>query len=248
MTHARQPFPHDEATIRYGGALVGLGSLATVGIIVLFLSAGGHKLVGSSGAEVADVLTDGADALRLVGLLSLPANLLIIVGALMLTHRPPVKGVAPPVNAMWYAVAVAFILVMLYDLALPFLLIPLAADYAANAAVFDGLYATFDLGHSIGLLLTFVALGFIFWGEARRVDRALPRAWSHVANVACLGGIILTASFLAGNPLVFLAPSALIIWLSLGAMGVRLAMRSPSLGRDEQDKTIDRPRRVSRPS
>ncbi len=221
------PEAYQTNAARWGGALVGIGSFATVGIIALFLSAGGPNLVGASGEGVATVLSDSPTELKLVGILSIPANLMVIIGAFMLTQRRPHAPGPVPVAAMWYGVAIAFLLVMLYDLALPFLLVPLAAQYASYPLIFDGLYQTFDFGHSVGLLVTFAALTLVFWGEAHHPSARLPQAWAYVAAGASALGIVLSSSFLAGSPFVFLAPSTFVIWISLGVLGARIAMHGP---------------------
>ncbi len=208
--------PHAPHATRFAGSLLAAGSFATVGVIALFLASGGPELMGETPAGVAQTIADAPTAMTLVGILSVPANLAVIVGALILSRRD--TGILP---GAWYVVAVGMGLVMSYDLAFPFAIVPLAQSFAQEPIVFEAIFRTFDLMHSIGLLMIFLALASTFAAEA---NQTLPRWWAYGASGAAVLAAVLAISFLARQPLVFIAPSAFIVWLSLGALGVRLAL------------------------
>lgn len=208
---------------RFAGGLLGVGCLAVVVAIVTHLASGATKMVGAPMERTAEILADGATGFTVVGLLSIPANFAIIVAALMLAHTRNHSVGRVPAAALWYTLAVGYLFALLYDMALPFLLIPLAADYAANPVVFEGLYRTFDLIHSGGLFMSFLAVALLFRGEMTSPEATLPRWWSTIGVIAALAGAALMASFLTPWPLVFLGPGALLTWATLAFVGFRIA-------------------------
>lgn len=218
MTSTR--FDLDDALSRWGGLLVGVSAFLIVVAIVTFLLSG----AADDAAGNAEALRNGSGLLVFSAYLSVPTDLALLAGAVLLAGRKADTGAALLRRVAWGLVALATLLVVQFDLIMPRGFIPLAENAGQAPAVFEALYRTSNFVHSVGLFLTFACFLALFAQQARDAQgRIVPRGIALAGVVAWSLGLVVSVTLILERPLVPLAPAILVGWLLVSFMGLRTA-------------------------
>lgn len=219
--HDRHFSPGDGA--RFGALVYGFGALGLVAVCIFYVLAGPEAALpggASSNAAAIAATPVAAPWMRMAGLIGMPVDVLLAVGAWLLALREYRRG-AICASAGWLGVGVAGLLFVLVD-AVVALVLPVAASQSGGEAAYAGLRALFDVLFAIGTWAAGLAALAIAW----RTDGALWRwpaaGWAmRAAGVVCLAAG--TGHLFAGVGSPLLGPGiSLLALASLGAAAAYL--------------------------
>lgn len=202
---------------RIASFLLGVGAVGLVMTCAFYALAGPQAALpgGWSTVEAARASTPGAwQWMRLAGLVGMPSDVMLGVGALMMamTKRGSGAGVAV---AGWLSMAIAGALFIIIDAMVAFVLPPAAAagdGYLAVRALFDVLFA-------IGAWATAVGALAAAWSKRWPEFRSWPSLW--LMRGAGVIGVFATTGFLLGVPVApLIGPGIGLLALALVAVGL----------------------------
>ena len=222
---------------RVAGALLVVAALLTLTGVGLYFASGAVADDPGDPLVAGRALADANAMLPASAYVSIAANALFAIGAVMMAHAGraadghdvPTRLALP---GLWATFVVAVLLIMPFDLALPRGLIPLAkAD--PGSPVFAAIYESINLTHSVGLFVFYASTTALFVHQSRTVGNARGRiGWRVGAFVSALA-VVVAIGLIVERPPVFLVPAVFLAWLGLLVLGVRMMLpgsnASPSI-------------------
>jgi hypothetical protein len=222
MTYTPNANAHRLAN-RWGGLFMAISATAMIAIIVLFLTSGAVAPPGSSLQETADALANAGIALEFSAYLSIPVDLLMLVGAILLASRPVVDAATHWARVAWTTIAAAVVLIIQFDLILPNAIIPLAKAYGQEPALFNAVYTTSNFIHSVGLLVTYLAFILVLALEIRSTQPAISKKIAHAGVALWILGCVVAIGLIVEYPMIAVAPNILLGWAVVAYYGWRVS-------------------------
>lgn len=186
-------------TARLGALLLGGGALGLIATCVAYVLAGPQTALpgGATNAAMAMAATPLATTwMRMAGLLGMPSDVLLAVGALLLATYEFQRR-ASLAMAGWLTLAIASALFIVVD-AMVAMVLPVAAAQAGGEAAYAGLRALFDGLFAIGAWTAGAGALAVAWRTDGTVFRWLAVAWG--LRVAGLVAVLASAAHLLGWP------------------------------------------------
>lgn len=221
--------PPPDPTIRVAGRLLVLGGVVA---LVAFAVAGLSVEPPRSGAQIEDharAVVEAERAIELSGWIGLPADVLIICAAVLLTRRSLPSALGAPAAAGWVLVALAHALFIAVDIASATAFAPAAKAEGSEPLTFQIVHDLIERTFGFAVLVTSVGFGVVLLAEFRfRQNLAPPWLLLAGAGSAALTAVGAMSPLLAIHQVVYLLGFAGPLLAIVAYWGFRLSVAAES--------------------
>ncbi len=226
---ASHPSRNPPTPARVAGIIIAIAAILTLTGVGFYFASGAVADDPGDPVSAGQAMAAASDLLLVSAYISVAANILFAVGAIMLAVAPShtdadgteARRIAIP--GLWLTLVLGVLLILPFDLALPRGLIPLAqAD--PTTIVFAAIYETINFVHSAGLAVFYVATTALFIHQAHTADARRARVGWRIMSGISLLAVVVAGGLIIERPPIYLVPTVFLTWFGLLWLGVRMSM------------------------
>ena len=181
-----------ESGVRWGGALMAAGLLVSlIGFIVWNLGVDNRAIAEAQDAATrATLFVKGRGAFEFTGWISVPADIALVVGGLLLGARPVHVRSRFPASAFWLLVTVAGIQFLALDVLYATAFTGIAEAQGREPGLFGATEAVANALFTVSIATISIGLAGVFWVEARSTTAAMPQWLAYAGIAGCVSSFI----------------------------------------------------------